>query len=492
MREPVVRDLREAATGPLARRLSPRYLAEHGLLPLGHEANGTLIVAAAEAPDATVLDELARLFGAGVRWEAHPAGAIQAAILAAEREEPAPEASATGEAPLDDLRALAAQEPVIRLVNVTLLDAFTAGASDVHIEPGADDLRVRVRLDGVLREMTRIGKQYQAAVLSRIKIIAGLDIAERRRAQDGRLRIRVAERDVDLRVSTLPGLHGEGIVLRLLDPGTTTPDLGALGMPAAVRSGVERVLAGTGGLLLVTGPTGSGKTTTLYAALARRNTSDVKIITVEDPIEYRIAGVTQIPVNAKSGMGFPSALRAMLRHDPDVMMVGELRDTETASIAIQAALTGHLVLSTLHTTDAPGAVTRLIDMGVEPFLVAGTLQGVLAQRLVRVLCTTCAQPRAVTAAEQLRWRDASAAPRRAVGCEACAGSGYKGRIGVFEWLVPTETFRSRIVAGDAPDRLREQAHADGTVPLVHEAWRLVRDGVTTPEEVARAIGSDDV
>ncbi|MDX2183254.1 MAG: GspE/PulE family protein [Gemmatimonadaceae bacterium] len=491
MRDTVVRDLREAAVGPWARRLSPRYLSEHVLLPLGADASGTVIVAAAEPPDATVLDELARLFGAGVRWEAHPAGAIQAAILAAEREVPAATAGDAADAPLDDLRALAAQEPVIRLVNVTLLDAFTAGASDVHIEPGADDLRVRVRLDGVLREMTRIGKQHQAAVLSRIKIMAGLDIAERRRAQDGRLRIRVAERDVDLRVSTLPGLHGEGIVLRLLDPGTTTPDLGTLGMPAAVRSGVERVLSGTGGLVLVTGPTGSGKTTTLYAALARRNTTDVKIITVEDPIEYRIAGVTQIPVSPKAGMGFPTALRAMLRHDPDVIMVGELRDAETASIAIQAALTGHLVLSTLHTTDAPGAVTRLIDMGVEPFLVAGTLQGVLAQRLVRVLCDACAESRPVTAAERQRWGDAPATPRRAVGCAACAGSGYKGRRGVFEWLVPGETLRARIVAGDSPDQLRVQAHRDGTVPLVHEAWRLVREGITTPEEVARVIGSDD-
>jgi type II secretory ATPase GspE/PulE/Tfp pilus assembly ATPase PilB-like protein len=490
----LARDLREAAAGPWARRLSPRYLEQHAVLPMGLDADGVLVLAAAEAPEPTVLDELARLYGTAVRWEVHPAGALKAALLAAERETPTVAAGAPGaegEGPLDDLRALAEQEPVIRLVNVTLLDAFTAGASDVHLEPGADDLRVRYRLDGVLREMTRIGRQTQAAVLSRIKIMAGLDIAERRRAQDGRIRIRVADRDVDLRVSTLPGLHGEGIVLRLLDPGTTTPVLADLGMTPAVRAGIERVVAGTGGLVLVTGPTGSGKTTTLYAAMAQRNTPDVKIVTVEDPIEYRIAGVTQVPVSTKAGMGFASALRAILRHDPDVIMVGELRDAETASIAIQAALTGHLVLSTLHTTDAPGAVTRLVDMGVEPFLVAATLQGVLAQRLVRTLCAQCAMPRPVSAAERARWGDLPAAPRRAVGCDACAGSGFKGRTGVFEWLAPSEAFRTQVVAGGTPDALRALARTDGLVPLAAEAWRLVREGVTTPEEVARAIGGDD-
>jgi type II secretory ATPase GspE/PulE/Tfp pilus assembly ATPase PilB-like protein len=262
-------------------------------------------------------------------------------------------------------------------------------------------------------------------------------------------------------------------------------------MPASIRAGLERVVAGTGGLVLVTGPTGSGKTTTLYAALAQRNTAEVKIVTVEDPVEYRIAGVTQVPVSQKAGMGFAGALRAILRHDPDVIMVGELRDAETATIAIQAALTGHLVLSTLHTTDAPGAVTRLVDMGAEPFLVAATLQGVLAQRLVRVLCTHCSVPRELSAAERARWGETAASPRRAVGCEACNGSGYKGRTGVFEWLTPAETFRARIVAGASPDALRSMAAAQGTVSLGTEAWRLVREGVTTPEEVARAIGGDD-
>jgi general secretion pathway protein E len=461
----MARDLREAAGGPWARRLAPQFLAQHGVLPMGLDANGALVLAVGEPPSETLLSELARHYGTAVRWELHPAGALQAALLAAEREAPVASADAA-DAPLDDLRALAAQEPVIRLVNVTLLDAFTAGASDVHVEPGPHDLRVRYRLDGVLRDMTRIGRQYQAAVLSRIKIMAGLDIAERRQPQDGRMRLRVAEREVDLRVSTLPGLHGEGIVLRLLDPGTVAPDLAALGMPDGIRVAFEKVVGGTGGLVLVTGPTGSGKTTTLYAALARRNTDAVKIVTVEDPVEYRIEGVTQVPVQQKAGLGFAGALRAILRHDPDIIMVGELRDAETAALAIQAALTGHLVLSTLHTTDAPGAITRLLDMGVEPFRIAATVQGIMAQRLVRVVCTSCA----------------------ARGCDACQGSGYRGRTGVYEWLRPTDAFRARIAGGAGPDALRAQAHTDGTVPLAIEARRLVDSGVTTVAEVERAIG----
>ncbi len=492
----LARDLRDAATGELARRLSPRYLEEHGVLPLGIDDSGAVVLAVGATPDVTVLDELGRLFARPVRIVEHAAGEIQAALLTAERETPSAEATAMAiedgeEQPLDDLRALAEQEPVIRLVNVTLLDALRAGASDVHFEPLAAELRVRYRLDGVLREMTRVGRQYQAAVVSRLKIMAGLDIAERRKPQDGRIRLRLAEREVDLRISVLPGLHGEGIVVRLLDPGTTTPDLGTLGMPASVRAQVERLVAKTGGLVLVTGPTGSGKTTTLYAALAKLNTAAVKIVTVEDPIEYRVEGVTQVPVNVRAGMGFPAALRSILRHDPDIIMVGELRDAETATIAIQAALTGHLVLSTLHTTDAVGAVTRLIDMGVEPYLVAATLQGALAQRLVRVLCETCAAPRAASGAEVARWGSATARPREARGCEACAGSGYRGRRGIYELFVPDDATRSDVVAGMSATLLRTRAVAQGTVPLRDEGWRLVREGVTTAEELVRALGDVD-
>ena len=493
---PPARDLRDAAIGVLARRLSPRYLEEHTVLPLGVDTDGALVLAVGAVPDSTVLDELGRLFERPIRLVEHPIGEIRAALLTAERETPSDDAMAiaasdSDDEPLDDLRALAEQEPVIRLVNVTLLDALRAGASDVHFEPLANDLRVRYRLDGVLREMTRVGRQYQSAVVSRVKIMAGLDIAERRRPQDGRIRIKLAGREVDLRVSTLPGLHGEGIVLRLLDPGNTAPELSALGMPDGVRSQVEKLIARSGGLLLVTGPTGSGKTTTLYAALARLNTAAVKIVTVEDPIEYRIDGVTQVPVNVRAGMGFAAALRSILRHDPDIIMVGELRDAETANIAIQAALTGHLVLSTLHTTDAVGTVTRLVDMGVDPFLVAATLQGALAQRLVRVLCETCSVPREPTVAEVRRWGDTPVRPRKARGCDACAGSGYRGRRGIYELFVPDDALRAAIVAGTSPDVLRTRAAANGTVALREEGWRMVRDGSTTPEELVRAVGGSD-
>ena len=489
-------DLRDAAAGALARQLSPRYLEEHCLLPLGVDADGALMLAVTTDPDATVLDELRRFYERPTRLVLYPAGEIRAALLTAEREAPAADVDASGpgdgdEQPLDDLRALAEQEPVIRLVNVTLLDALRAGASDVHVEPLANELRVRYRLDGVLREMTRIGRQYQAAVISRIKIMAGLDIAERRTPQDGRIRLRLAGRDVDLRVSTLPGLHGESIVLRLLDQGTTTPELRALGMPDGVRHAFEGLVARTGGLVLVTGPTGSGKTTTLYAALARLNTAAVKIVTVEDPIEYRIDGVTQVPVNVRAGMGFAAALRSILRHDPDIIMVGELRDAETATIAIQASLTGHLVLSTLHTTDAVGTVTRLVDMGVEPYLVAATMQGALAQRLVRVLCDACAERREPTAGERARWGAMPATPRVARGCAACASSGYRGRRGIYELFTPDEQARAGIVAGASPDELRAGARRHGAASLREEGWRLVRDGATTPEELVRALGESD-
>jgi general secretion pathway protein E len=278
----------------------------------------------------------------------------------------------------------------------------------------------------------------------------------------------------------------------LLDPGEQSPALTNLGMPAHIQQRVESLLTRTGGLLLVTGPTGSGKTTTLYAALARLNTEGVKIVTVEDPIEYCIAGVTQVPVNVKAGMGIASALRSILRHDPDIIMVGELRDAETAAIAIQAALTGHLVLSTLHTTDATGAVTRLLDMGVEPFMVAATLQGVVAQRLVRVLCAACAVPREATDAERARWGSNRASPRDAVGCAACAGTGYKGRTGVYELFVTDESARSLIGASATPHLLRAAAQQSGTVPLFDEGWRLVREGITTNADVLRAIGATDV
>jgi type II secretory ATPase GspE/PulE/Tfp pilus assembly ATPase PilB-like protein len=448
--------------------LSPRYLEEHCLVPLGDASDGALLTAVGAPLDETVRDELSRVFGRPLRPVEVPAGEIQAALLAARRETPDATPSFTEpDEPIDDLEALASQAPVIKLVNVTLLDALRARASDVHLESTTEGLRVRFRLDGVLHDVQRLPLQYQAAVVSRVKIMAGLNIAERRVPQDGRARIRLAERDIDLRVSTLPALHGESVVLRILDHGGGSRQLIELGMPNEVHERFERLIRRPSGILLVTGPTGSGKTTTLYGALSRINAPGVKIVTVEDPVEYRIEGVTQIPISRKAGLGFAAALRSILRHDPDIIMVGEMRDPETAEIAIQAALTGHLVFSTLHTNDAVSGVTRLVDMGIEPYLVAATVQGILAQRLVRVLCRACAR---------------DGAP---VGCAECSGTGYRGRTGIFELFTISDRARSLIVSRASLADLRTQALADGMTPLADAGWAAARAGVTSEEEVLR-------
>jgi type II secretory ATPase GspE/PulE/Tfp pilus assembly ATPase PilB-like protein len=403
------------------------------------------------------------------------------------------------------LRALAEEAPVVTVVDALLRDALRLGASDVHLEPAADGVRVRFRLDGVLQDVQRVAPALRAGVVSRVKVLAGLDVAERRRPQDGRARVRVgaehgAAREVDLRVATLPALHGESVVLRVLDHGGGARDLAALGMPDAVRAGLERLLQRTTGLVLVTGPTGSGKTTTLYAALARVSAPGVKVVTVEDPVEYRVPGVVQVPVQPRAGLTFAAALRAILRHDPDVVLVGEMRDRETAETAVQAALTGHLVFSTLHTTDAAGGVARLADMGVERYLIAATVQGILAQRLVRLLCEACAADGAPDAAAldtlgamagdpadagaPARWR-------RAVGCPACAGSGYRGRTGIYELLALTEGMRAAVAAGAPLGELRTRARREGLVPLAGDGLRLARAGRTTVDEVLRVAHLDD-
>jgi type II secretory ATPase GspE/PulE/Tfp pilus assembly ATPase PilB-like protein len=388
--------------------LSPRYLDQHCLLPLGTADDRSLLVAAGESVSQSTLDELELLFERPIRLVEASAAEIRAAILASPRD--AASAPTNGDSngsathddvSLDDVRALASQAPVVRLVNVLLLDALRASASDVHFESAGarDGVRVRYRLDGVLHDISRIGGVEAPAVISRVKIMAGLNIAERRLPQDGRARVRLGDRDIDLRVATLPALHGESIVVRLLDHGAQSRGLAELGMRPDIRAAWEAVTARASGLVLVTGPTGSGKTTTLYAAIARLNAPGVKLVTVEDPVEYQIGGVVQMPVNRKAGLTFASALRSILRHDPDIIMVGETRDGETASIAVQAALTGHLVFTTLHTNDAPSGVTRLVDMGIEPYLVSATVQAILAQRLVRLLCGSCAEPYTPNASE---------------------------------------------------------------------------------------------
>jgi general secretion pathway protein E len=472
-------ELRVAAVGALAQRLSPRYLEEHCLVPVAISDAGTLVVAAAAPPDPTVIDELAWLYERPVTIVDAPAEDIQAAVMSAQSESAAEVKASDSlivlsdeEEHIDDLRALASQAPVIKLVNLLILEALRARASDVHLESDTDGLQVRYRIDGVLHEISHPPRQFQAAVLSRIKIMAGLNIAERRLAQDGRIRLRLSDRELDLRVSITPALHGESVVLRILDRGTGVRDLATLGMPEAVLAGFERLVQQPHGIILVTGPTGSGKTTTLYGALDRLNQPSVKIVTIEDPVEYQMKRATQIPVNPKIGLTFAAALRSILRHDPDIIMVGEMRDRETAEIAIQAALTGHLVLSTLHTNDAPSGVTRMVDMGIEPYLVSATVLGIVAQRLVRMVCDACA----VATPDGFR---------RGQGCDTCAGTGYRGRTGLYELMPLSETLRDRIVKQASLAELRAVAQAEGMRSLRDAGWDKAKQGLTTAEEILR-------
>lgn len=487
------RDLRSAAASELALRFPSRWLEEHSVLPLELSADGTVSVASAGSVDNAVMDALQRTLKARVIFTSVPANEIRAALLATERHSASTEVSAI--ATFEDaanLREQASREPVVQVVNAMLGEALQARASDIHVESTASGLRIRFRLDGVLRDAQTLGKPFQSAVLSRIKVLAGLDIAERRMPQDGRVRVRIADRDVDVRVSTLPALHGESIVLRLLDGGTSARTLTTLGIADDIHERFTAMLSRSSGLVLVTGPTGSGKTTTLYAALAARSVPGIKVVTVEDPVEYRLEGITQLPVNTKAGFGFANALRAILRHDPDVILVGEMRDTETAEIAVQAALTGHLVLSTLHTTDAASAIARLTEMGIAPYLVAATLQGVLAQRLLRTLCDVCAKWESPTAAERsLMGEITPTRVRHAVGCEHCANTGFQGRAAIAELLVLNDALRSQVVAGAPLDALRATARAQHTRTLREDGWRLVSSGSTTVEEVVRVVSEDD-
>jgi general secretion pathway protein E len=392
------------------------------------------------------------------------------------------------DAPLADARDLANQPPVIRFVNLLIREAHDARASDIHLESARDGLRSRFRVDGVLSEVPSPPKALQAAVVSRVKLLAELDIAERRQPQDGRIRVRLEERELDLRVSTVPTLYGESVVLRLLDRGGRPVALDELGMAPETLERFRTLATRPHGILLSTGPTGSGKTTTLYAALGLRQRSAEKIITVEDPVEYHLDGVTQVPVNRKVAMTFAAALRSILRQDPDVVMVGEMRDPETAEIAVQAAMTGHLVFSTLHTNDAVSALPRLSDLRVETYLVAATLEGVLAQRLVRRICPDCREsyapdPQAVALLAQRPVGRLTL--QRGRGCPSCRETGYRGRTGIFELLAVTDEVRQAVGRMAPASELRELAHAQGMSTLRDDGWAKVQAGLTTVEEVLR-------
>jgi general secretion pathway protein E len=488
---------------PVLKNLSAKYLRTYAVCPVSVEG-GLLTVATADPLNPVVLDDLRQTTGLAVKLVVSPPEAVLEAI---DRTYDGANATALqrivegiddDRAPDDDedvshLRDMAFEAPVVRLVNLLVENAITAEASDIHIEPFEDTLRVRYRVDGILYEQEAPPRRLQAAVTSRIKIMAEMNIAERRLPQDGRIRVNLHGARVDIRVSTMPTVHGESIVMRLLQRSSVFLPLDKLGFPADALKRFESLIKRPHGIILVTGPTGSGKTTTLYAALDKINSPGVKIITVEDPVEYQLKGVNQIAVKPKIGLSFATGLRHIVRQDPDVILVGEIRDLETAEIAIQASLTGHLVFSTLHTNDAPAAITRLQDMGVEPYLVASVLEAVLAQRLVRRICAACRTPDTPSAAD-LDALGVTAPPGTALhrgrGCDECRGTGYRGRMGIYELFPITEDARS-LVLRRAPSRdIRQHAIAAGMVTLRMDGWRRACEGLTTVEEILRVTQED--
>ncbi|MDD9890121.1 MAG: GspE/PulE family protein [Gammaproteobacteria bacterium] len=388
----------------------------------------------------------------------------------------------------EELIDLASEAPIIRLVNHLFARALDLNASDIHFEPNEAHLDVRCRVDGIMTRIERLPVRIHTAVASRLKLMAKLDIGEKRLPQDGRIDYQIGSKQLDMRVSTLPGVHGESVVLRILDRSDTTVDLAQLGMPASVLQNYQGVISQPHGMILITGPTGSGKTTTLYATLEKINNERQKIITVEDPVEYQLEGITQIQANASIGLSFAVGLRSIVRQDPDVLMVGEIRDHETAEIAIESALTGHLVFSTLHTNDAAGAVTRLQDMGVEGYLISSSLLGIQAQRLVRRVCTDCAEVLTLSDDEAAVLEiDVNDCPeiRRGNGCERCGQTGYRGRVGLYELLMMSDAIRHHIASGADANIIRDQAIKEGMRTLREDAIDKLNAGLTTPEEVVR-------
>jgi len=484
----------------LSKGLTTEYLEHHAIMPIAPNGGRLLTATWADVVDERALDDLRILAGLPVELVPMPETEVRAAIrrvyssddltaegvVAGMTEEVRP-GGEMGSA-LDDLVMLANEAPVVKLVNLLLIEALDGRASDVHLEGYPGGLRVRYRVDGVLQDAVAPPKRLAAAVVSRLKIMAELDIAERRVPQDGRIRLRMHDRQVDVRVSTLPTLHGESVVLRLLDKEAGRFDLQDLGMADDTESLFVSIVSKPHGIVLSTGPTGSGKTTTLYAAVDRIRTGQEKIITVEDPVEYELPGVPQVPVNEKVGLTFANALRALLRQDPDVMLVGEIRDQETADIATHAALTGHLVLSTLHTNDAATALTRLVDLGIEPYLVASTVEAVLAQRLVRRICKNCKEQTPLTP-EQRTALGSGASELDQVcvgkGCSECRGTGYRGRTGIYELLVMDDEVRLAVQQNASASHLEKLGVTRGMRLLKDDGMRLIREGVTTPQEVLR-------
>ncbi|HWE04594.1 MAG TPA: GspE/PulE family protein [Tepidisphaeraceae bacterium] len=485
----------------LIAKFPARLLIEHRLLPVRDEGDAVLI-ATYRVFDTRGLDELRLATGLELRPALSPLSEIERAakrILGVGADTlQSMNADDDGVTVIEDADDLdltdatnaAHDASIIKFVNQIMSEALENRATDVHVEPFENQLRIRYRVDGVLQEanIPPQVRKFHAAIVSRIKILSHLDIAEKRLPQDGRIRLKVAGREIDLRVSVIPMIHGEAVVLRILDRGDTILGLEHLGFSRRDRNAWDRCLDLPHGIILVTGPTGSGKTTTLYAALSKINQTDLKIITIEDPVEYQLRGINQIQVNTKSGLTFGAGLRAILRHDPDVCLIGEIRDRETAEIAVQASLTGHLVFSTLHTNDAPGATTRLIDMGIEPYLVASSLEMVVAQRLVRLICPQCKAEEPREEMEKLRPEFGDEVPEalyRGRGCRNCQGTGYRGRQGVFELMPITDEIRALILERSSSRVIRKLAIAQGLKSLREDGWRLIGEGKTTVEEVLR-------
>jgi general secretion pathway protein E len=488
-------------TLPVLKNLSPKYLRQYEACPIALEGN-SVTVATADPTNPLLVDELRQTLGSQVKLCVAPRDAVLAAIERTYGASTALQKIVEGMGGADDtereeditqLRDMAFEAPVVRLVNLLIEEAVSSEASDIHIEPSEDNLRVRYRIDGILYDLEAPPRRLQAAVTSRIKLMAELNIAERRLPQDGRIRMTLGGRRVDIRVSSIPTIHGESIVMRLLDRSSVFMPFDKLGFGPATAGAFDKLINQPNKILLVTGPTGSGKTTTLYAALDKINAPEKKIITIEDPVEYQLKGINQIAVRPKIGLTFAGGLRHIVRQDPDVIMVGEIRDLETAEISVHAALTGHLVFSTLHTNDAPGAITRLQDMGVEPYLIASVLSGVLAQRLVRRICQACRVPDAPDPGDLL----AIGVPDtrgvelyRGQGCEACRKTGYKGRVGAYELFIITEDIRSLILRKASTGEIRRVAVEQGMISLREDAWAKARAGLTTVEEILRVTQED--
>ena len=479
------------------RSLPSRFVYRNHLAPIARE-NGMLKVATSDPFDLYVFDEIKLLTGLQVSPVLAPRDEIDKVIkdhygvggdTVEEMTGDDDLALTSSEDDSQDLLQMAQEASVIKLVNEIILEAINERASDIHIEPFERTLSIRYRIDGVLQEAAvppQINR-FKAAIISRVKILSNMNIAERRLPQDGRIKFSVGSRKVDVRVSVIPMIFGEGVVMRILDKTNVLYSLTELGLDEETFEQFETLIEKPHGIFLVTGPTGSGKTTTLYAALNAIVGPEKKVITTEDPVEYNLEGVNQIPVDHKVGMSFAMGLRAILRHDPDVVMIGEIRDLETAQAATQASLTGHLVLSTLHTNDAASAATRLIDMGVEPFLVSSTLSGVMAQRLVRVICPTCKteiKPSEAGLPKNMKWPK-GAKVFTGSGCRACRSSGYRGRTGLYELLTMNEELGERIIERVAASELVRIGRANGMRLLSEDGWLKVRNGVTTPDEVLR-------